>query len=80
MAAILEVRDVYSGYGKIEVLHGVSIRVAPDEIACIIGPNGSGKSTFLKTIFGLIKPKRGNIQFLGSEISQQEPEDRKSVV
>jgi ABC-type branched-subunit amino acid transport system ATPase component len=76
MAAILEVRDVYSGYGKIEVLHGVSIRVAPDEIACIIGPNGSGKSTFLKTIFGLIKPKRGNIQFLGSEISQQEPEEK----
>jgi len=76
MVPLLEVRDVYSGYGKIEVLHGVSICVTSNEIACIIGPNGSGKSTLLKTIFGLIKPKRGNIQFLGSEISQKEPEEK----
>jgi len=76
MVFLLEVRDVYSGYGKIEVLHGVAIRVTSNEIACIIGPNGSGKSTLLKTIFGLIKPMRGTIQFLGSEISQKEPEEK----
>jgi ABC-type branched-subunit amino acid transport system ATPase component len=79
MVSLLEVKDVYSGYGKFEVLHGVSIRVASNEIACIIGPNGSGKSTLLKTIFGLIKPRRGGIQFLGSEISQTEPEEKVKI-
>jgi len=76
MVPILEVRDVYSGYGKIEVLHGVSVRVEPEEIVCIIGPNGSGKSTLLKTIFGLIKPKKGNVLFSGKEVTQAEPEEK----
>ena len=76
MVPILEVRDVYSGYGKIEVLHGVSVRVEPEEIVCIIGPNGSGKSTLLKTIFGLIKPKRGVVLFSGRDISLKEPEEK----
>ncbi len=76
MVPLLDVRDVYSGYGKIEVLHGVSIHVAPQKIVSIIGPNGSGKSTLLKTIFGLIKPKRGSIQFLGQEISLKDPEEK----
>ena len=71
---ILEVQDVYSGYGKFEVLHGVSIHVDPGEIVCIIGPNGSGKSTLLKTIFGLLKPKKGRIHFAGREITGHEPE------
>lgn len=74
--SFLEVTEVYSGYGKIEVLHGVSISVAPKEIVCIIGPNGSGKSTLLKTIFGLIQPIRGSIQLYGLEISHKEPEEK----
>lgn len=73
---MLEVQGVHSGYGRIEVLHGVSIQAAPREIVCIIGPNGSGKSTLLKTIFGLLKPKAGQIQFMGEEISQMEPEEK----
>lgn len=73
---MLEVQNIYSGYGKIEVLHGVSLRVASQEIVCIIGPNGSGKSTLLKTLFGLIKPKQGKIQFLGMDISQKNPEEK----
>jgi ABC-type branched-subunit amino acid transport system ATPase component len=73
---MLKVQNVHSGYGKIEVLHGVSIEATSGEIVCIIGPNGSGKSTLLKTIFGLIKPKGGQVQFLGEEISQKEPEEK----
>ncbi len=73
---MLEVYDLYSGYGKIEVLHGVFLRVSHREIVCIIGPNGSGKSTLLKSIFGLIKPYRGKIQFMGLEISQKDPEEK----
>jgi ABC-type branched-subunit amino acid transport system ATPase component len=76
MIPILEVQNIFSGYGKIEVLHGVSIHVEPEEIVCIIGPNGSGKSTLLKTIFGLIKPRKGIVLFSGKDITQAESEDK----
>ena len=76
MKRTLEVQSVYSGYGKIEVLHGVSVHVESTEIVCIIGPNGSGKSTLLKTIFGLIKPSKGMIRFSGKDISLLEPEEK----
>lgn len=76
MVPILEVQNIFSGYGKIEVLHGVSIHVEPEEIVCIIGPNGSGKSTLLKTIFGLIKPRKGIVLFSGKDITQAESEDK----
>jgi ABC-type branched-subunit amino acid transport system ATPase component len=73
---MLDVSELYSGYGKMEVLHGVSLRVVHQEVVCIIGPNGSGKSTLLKSIFGLIKPYRGRVQFMGQEISQKDPEEK----
>src|SRR4030042_643876 len=76
MVPILEIQNVYSGYGKIEVLHGVSTQVDSGEIVCIIGPNGSGKSTLLKTIFGLIKPKKGSVLFSEKEVTQAEPEEK----
>jgi branched-chain amino acid transport system ATP-binding protein len=76
MMGILDVQNIYSGYGKIEVLHNISIHVEQDEIVCIIGPNGSGKSTLLKTIFGLIKPRQGSILFSEKEITQAEPEEK----
>jgi len=72
----LEARDIYAGYGKIEVLHGASIRAAAGEIICIIGPNGSGKSTLLKTVFGLIKPTQGTVRFDGREITRLDPEQK----
>jgi len=73
---MLDVSELYSGYGKMEVLHGVSLRVVHQEVVCIIGPNGSGKSTLLKSIFGLIKPYRGRVRFMGQEISQKDPEEK----
>ncbi len=76
MAPILEVQNVFSGYGKFEVIHGVSLRVQLSEIVCVIGPNGSGKSTLLKTIFGLIKPKQGLVLFLGKDITRAESEEK----
>ncbi|MBI5252904.1 MAG: ABC transporter ATP-binding protein [Euryarchaeota archaeon] len=65
---MLEVRGLFSGYGKIEILHGVSLEVKESEIVALIGPNGAGKSTVLKTIVGLLKGK-GSILFKGEEIS-----------
>jgi branched-chain amino acid transport system ATP-binding protein len=76
MASLLDVQNVHSGYGKIEVLHGVSIHVEPMEIVCIIGPNGSGKSTLLKTVFGLIQPTTGIILFSEEDITHLESEEK----
>jgi ABC-type branched-subunit amino acid transport system ATPase component len=72
----LKATDIHAGYGKIEVLHGATIRAAEGEIICIIGPNGSGKSTLLKTIFGLLKPTNGTVCFNGTDITRLEPEQK----
>ncbi|NPV03269.1 MAG: ABC transporter ATP-binding protein [Syntrophaceae bacterium] len=72
----LEATDIYAGYGKIEVLHGASIRAAAGEIICIIGPNGSGKSTLLKSVFGLIKPTKGTVRFDGRDVTRLDPEQK----
>lgn len=72
----LEAKDIYAGYGKIEVLHGASLRAAAGEIICIIGPNGSGKSTLLKTVFGLIKPTKGTVSFDGRDVTRLDPEQK----
>jgi ABC-type branched-subunit amino acid transport system ATPase component len=72
----LNATDIHAGYGKIEVLHGATIRAAEGEIICIIGPNGSGKSTLLKTIFGLLKPTNGTVSFNGTDITRLEPEQK----
>ena len=72
----LNATDIHAGYGKIEVLHGATIRADEGEIICIIGPNGSGKSTLLKAIFGLLKPTNGTVIFNGTDITRLEPEQK----
>jgi ABC-type branched-subunit amino acid transport system ATPase component len=71
---VLEARDVVSGYGEVEILHKVSIRVEEEEIVTIIGPNGAGKSTLLKTVFGLLTCKRGRVFFGGEDVTGQSPQ------
>ena len=71
---MLEARDVVSGYGEVEILHGVSITVAEGEVVTIIGPNGAGKSTLLKTIFGLLPTKRGEVYYDGERVTGSSPE------
>lgn len=73
--ALLTVKDIHSGYEGLEILHGVSLTVEKGEINCIIGPNGSGKSTLLKTIFGFVKPKKGEIFFDGEDITGNKPQN-----
>jgi ABC-type branched-subunit amino acid transport system ATPase component len=72
----MEGRDIVAGYGKIEVLHGASLRAGQGEIVCIIGPNGSGKSTLLKSLFGLIMPRQGVVLFAGRDITRLTPEEK----
>ncbi|MDG6901868.1 MAG: ABC transporter ATP-binding protein [Nitrososphaerota archaeon] len=71
----LQAQDVVSGYGQIEIVHGISLRAEESKITGIIGPNGSGKSTFLKTLYGFVKPWKGRITFEGKEITDDEPSD-----
>ena len=65
---MLVVRDVSAGYGKLQVINGVSIEASPGEIAVIVGPNGSGKSTVLRTIAGLTTVYRGSIELDGAQL------------
>lgn len=72
--ALLELHDVHAGYGKMEILHGVSLRVEAGQIVSIIGPNGAGKSTVFRTIFGLLPARRGRVLFAGEDVTNRSPE------
>jgi branched-chain amino acid transport system ATP-binding protein len=72
---MLAVNDVHAGYGRVEVLKGISVQVGQGEVVCLLGANGAGKSTLLKVISGLITPARGGISFLGHEITKKKPDD-----
>jgi branched-chain amino acid transport system ATP-binding protein len=65
---MLVVDDLHVSYGAISALKGVSLKVYPGEIVTLIGVNGAGKSTTMRTISGLLKPKKGSINFEGNEI------------
>jgi ABC-type branched-subunit amino acid transport system ATPase component len=71
--SLLSVEGVTAGYEQMEILHDVSIEVRPGEIVTLIGPNGAGKSTLMKTIFGLLKPRRGSIRLEGRDITGLAP-------
>ena len=63
--ALLTVRGLIAGYGRVEVLHGISLTSAAGQIVAIIGPNGAGKTTLMHAIAGLL-PRRGDIRYLGA--------------
>ncbi len=71
---LLELRDVHAGYGKMEILHGITLKVEAGQIVSIIGPNGAGKSTVFKTIFGLLPVRRGRVLFAGAEVTNRPPD------
>lgn len=70
---MLEVKDVYGGYGKITILNGVSFEIPKGSITTVIGPNGAGKSTVFKAIFGLLDIHSGSIVFDGQEVTRLKP-------
>lgn len=72
---VLEVRDLYGGYGRITILNGVSFEVADASITTIIGPNGAGKSTVFRAIFGLLDIQSGDIRLDGSSIRGLKPRE-----
>ena len=75
MAALLEVRNLSVGYGKVEAVHDVSIEAGEGSIVTVIGPNGAGKTTLLGAIMGLL-PAHGEIRYLGESVSGTDVEAR----
>jgi branched-chain amino acid transport system ATP-binding protein len=71
---MLEVRDVHAGYGKIPVLHGVSLDVSAASIVTLLGANGAGKTTTLRLITGLLAAKSGGIRFAGRPLTGLRPD------
>jgi branched-chain amino acid transport system ATP-binding protein len=67
--AMLEVSDVHTFYGHIQALKGISLEVQQGEIVTLIGSNGAGKTTTLKTISGLLHPRRGTVTLNGKSLN-----------
>ena len=72
--ALLELRDVEAAYGRIQILHKVSLHVDEREVVCVIGPNGAGKSTTFKVIMGFIDYLGGDVRFDGDDIVGYRPD------
>jgi len=70
---MLEVENLTSGYGLVQILWDVSFKIKEKEIVGIIGPNGAGKTTLVRTIIGLLTAKSGTIRFKGENIEKLQP-------
>ena len=70
---MFKVSGLHSGYDGTIIIEDIELNVQTNEIVNIIGPNGSGKSTLLKSIFGIVKPQQGKIEFLNESITGMKP-------
>jgi branched-chain amino acid transport system ATP-binding protein len=68
---LLRLRDIDTYYGEIHILQGVSLEVGEGELVCLLGGNASGKSTTLKTIIGIVRPRRGTVEFDGEDVTDR---------
>ena len=69
---MLTINDLSAGYGKVQVLHGISIEVPKGKVVTLIGSNGAGKTTTMRAISGMIAPTAGEISLNGKRIDGQE--------
>jgi len=73
MPALLEVDGLKSGYGEVQVLWGISLKVAPGKMTTIVGANGAGKSTTLRSIMGSVRPSGGRVLLRGKDVTKLSP-------
>lgn len=73
---MLNINELEAGYGESMILRSVTMKVEPGQVICLMGRNGVGKTTLMKTIMGLIKPKRGSLYYDEKEITQAPPDKR----
>ena len=76
MPPLLEIDDLFAGYGSVRVLNGVSLKVQPGSITALLGSNGVGKTTLMRTIVGLIQADRGQLLHEGKPIHRLPPQQR----
>ena len=76
MSALLDVRGLTSGYGRVPVLHGVDFHVDDGEIVGILGHNGMGKTTLLKTIMGIVPSTGGLVTYGGLDLTREKVNER----
>src|SRR5690349_23383924 len=78
---MLAISDLHVAYGQSEVLHGLNVSVAPNEIVAIMGRNGMGKTTLMKSLMGILPTKSGSVKMDGAELGalQSFERDRKST-
>ena len=69
----LEITGLHSGYGDIEVLRGVDLKLPPRSIVALVGSNGAGKTTLLKTVSGMLKAQEGQIALDGGDVTNLKP-------
>jgi branched-chain amino acid transport system ATP-binding protein len=73
---VLEITGLKAGYGRVEALHGIDLRIGAGQLVALVGANGAGKTTLLKTISGVIRRQAGQIRLHGQDISGQSPDRR----
>jgi branched-chain amino acid transport system ATP-binding protein len=73
---MVAVDNLVAGYGKMEILHGVSLRVGRGQSLCLIGPNGAGKSTVLHSIYGFTRIMSGTVTIGGKDVTRLRPEQK----
>ena len=71
---MLKITGVETFYGNIQALKGIDLQIEEGSIVSILGANGAGKSTLMKTVVGLLKPKKGKVEFLGEDITVSRPD------
>jgi branched-chain amino acid transport system ATP-binding protein len=69
--ALLTLDAVDTFYGEIHILQGLTLQVRAGELCCLLGGNASGKSTTLKTILGIVQPRRGTVRFAGEDVTKR---------
>ena len=74
--ALLEIRDITSGYGEVQILWGVSLKLEPGKLTTLVGSNGAGKTTLLRTIMGLVRPWQGQITFRDQDVTRLSPHEK----
>jgi branched-chain amino acid transport system ATP-binding protein len=76
MDTLLEINNIESGYGEVQVLWGISLQVKPGKLTTIIGANGAGKTTTLRSVMGSVRPWKGKVLLNGEDITKLPPHAR----
>jgi len=75
MEPIIELKDIEKSFGKVNALQGISLKVHPAEVHCLLGDNGAGKSTMIKILSGVHQPTKGEFLFANKSVSLESPRE-----